>query len=75
MPIGWLSSAPYLPASRHGRIHIKMKDNSNRIVVVALDIGIIVLMLVSLIWNAPAFKTQEDPQPMLTKTFDDRWAD
>jgi hypothetical protein len=52
-----------------------MKDNPKRIAVVILDIGIIVLMLVSLIWNAPAFKTREDPEPALAEKFDDRWGE
>lgn len=52
-----------------------MEDKFKRIAVVALDIGIIALMLVSLVWNAPAFKMQEDPEPTLAKTFDDRWAE
>jgi hypothetical protein len=51
------------------------QDKFKRIAVVALDIGIIALMLVSLVWNAPAFKMQEDPEPALAKTFDDRWAE
>jgi hypothetical protein len=51
------------------------QDKFKRIAVVALDIGIIALMLVSLVWNAPAFKMQEDPEAALTKTFDDRWAE
>src|SRR5262245_24303027 len=52
-----------------------MEDKFKRIAVVALDIGIIALMLVSLVWNAPAFKMREDPDPALAKTFDDRWAE
>jgi hypothetical protein len=52
-----------------------MEDKFKRIAVVVLDIGIIALMLVSLVWNAPAFKMQEDPAPALAKTFDDRWAE
>ena len=52
-----------------------MKDSPKRIAVVVLDIGIIVLMLVSLIWNAPAFKTREDPEATLAKKFDDRWSE
>lgn len=35
-----------------------MRDNFKRIAVILLDIGIIALMLVSLVWNAPAFKTK-----------------
>jgi hypothetical protein len=52
-----------------------MKDNPKRIAVVVLDIGIIVLTLVSLVWNAPAFKMREDPEPPLAKKFDDHWAE
>jgi hypothetical protein len=52
-----------------------MEDNFKRIAVIALDIGIIALMLVSLLWNAPAFNTQEDREPALAKKFDDRWAE
>jgi hypothetical protein len=50
-----------------------MKDNFRRIAVILLDVGIIALMLVSLVWNAPAFKTQEEPP--LAEKFDDRWAE
>jgi len=57
------------------RIHPQMEDKFKRIAVVALDIGIIALMLVSLVWNAPAFKMQENSEPALAKTFDDRWAE
>jgi hypothetical protein len=52
-----------------------MKDNFRRIAVILLDMGIIAFMLVSLVWNAPAFKTQEDPEPPLAEKFDDRWAE
>jgi len=44
-----------------------MKDNFKRIAVILLDIGIIAFMLVSLVWNVPAFKTQENPKPALAK--------
>src|SRR5262249_4388148 len=47
----------------NGPTHFQMKDNFKRIAVVLLDIGIIAFMLVSLFWNAPAFKTQENPEP------------
>jgi hypothetical protein len=50
-----------------------MKDNFRRIAVILLDVGIIALMLVSLVWNAPAFKTHEE-RPLAEK-FDDRWAE
>jgi len=38
-----------------------MTDPFARIAAICLDIGIIVLVFVSLFWDAPAFKTHETP--------------
>jgi hypothetical protein len=38
-----------------------MTDPFARIAGICLDIGIIVLVFVSLFWDAPAFKTHETP--------------
>jgi hypothetical protein len=38
-----------------------MEDPFARIAAVCLDIGIIVLVFVSLFWNAPAFKIHQAP--------------
>jgi len=52
-----------------------MEDKFKTIAAVALNIGIIALMLMSLFWNEPVFKTGEVLEPALAKTFDDRWAE
>ncbi|HUL89143.1 MAG TPA: hypothetical protein VLU23_13320 [Pseudolabrys sp.] len=38
-----------------------MKDRFARIADIFIDVGIIALMLVSLLWNPPAFKLNESP--------------
>ena len=52
-----------------------MEDKFKRIAVVAFNIGIIALMLISLFWNESVSKTGETPEPALARTFDDRWAE
>jgi len=42
-----------------------MEDPFARIAAICLDIGIIVLVFVSLFWNAPAFKIRESPAAAL----------
>ena len=38
-----------------------MKDRFAKIADIFIDVGIIALMLVSLLWNPPAFKLNESP--------------
>jgi len=42
-----------------------MEDPFARVAAICLDIGIIVLVFVSLFWNAPAFKIRESPAAAL----------
>jgi len=47
------------PLSAFFRYGVLMKDPVTRIATICLDIGIIVLVFVSLFWNWPPIKTQE----------------